>query len=169
MPVEDKYIESFHSCLDSVGRERKYLGFLQAPPLESTREFVQYNIQHNIPQFIAVDGERVVGWCDIRPQRLEGFTHCGILGMGVLDGYRGKGYGTQLMDEALRAAKNYGMERVELEVYASNIPAIRLYEKKGFRHEGVKEKARKLDGVYDDIIMMALFILKFESSRLPHE
>ena len=158
VPMKEKYIESFHSCLDSVGRERKYLGFLQAPPLESTREFVQYNIQHNIPQFLVVENERVVGWCDIRPQRLEGFTHCGTLGMGILDGYRGRGYGTQLMDEALTAAKRYGMERVELEVYASNIPAIRLYEKKGFQHEGVKKKARKLDGVYDDIIMMALFI-----------
>jgi len=158
IPAEEKHIEGINNCLDAVARERKYLGFLQAPPLESTREFVQFNIQHNVPQFVVVDDERVVGWCDIRPQRLEGFKHCGILGMGLLEGYRGKGYGTRLMDEAMKAAKNYGMERVELEVYASNIPAIRLYEKKGFIHEGVKKKARKLDGVYDDIVMMALII-----------
>jgi RimJ/RimL family protein N-acetyltransferase len=50
------------------------------------------------------------------------------------------------------------LERIELEVFASNTPAITLYEKKGFVVEGVKKKARKLDGVYDDMIQMALFI-----------
>jgi RimJ/RimL family protein N-acetyltransferase len=62
------------------------------------------------------------------------------------------------MEETLLAAKKFGIERVELEVYASNIPAIKLYEKRGFSHEGVKRKARKLDGVFDDVLMMALFI-----------
>jgi RimJ/RimL family protein N-acetyltransferase len=50
------------------------------------------------------------------------------------------------------------LERIELGVFASNIPAIKLYEKAGFVVEGVKKKARKLDGVYDDMIQMALFI-----------
>ena len=157
-PIEEKYITSFHSCLDSIARERKYLGIVEAPPLESTQEFVRYNIQNNVAQYVALDGEQVVGWCDIRPQKLEGFTHCGILGMGLLDGYRGKSYGTKLMDMAIKASKKAGVERIELEVYANNIPAIRLYEKKGFKHEGVKKKARKLDGAYDDIMIMALFI-----------
>ena len=43
-------------------------------------------------------------------------------------------------------------------VYVSNIPAIRLYEKRGYVHEGVNTKARKLDGIYDDILLMALFL-----------
>ena len=32
------------------------------------------------------------------------------------------------------------------------------FKKRGFLHEGVKRRARKLDGVYDDILVMALFI-----------
>jgi len=50
------------------------------------------------------------------------------------------------------------LERIELEVFASNAPAIKLYEKVGFVVEGVKQKARKLDDIYDDLIEMALFI-----------
>jgi RimJ/RimL family protein N-acetyltransferase len=45
---------------------------------------------------------------------------------------------------------------VELSVFASNLTAIRLYEKFKFEVEGRKKKARKLDGSYDDIIVMAL-------------
>jgi ribosomal protein S18 acetylase RimI-like enzyme len=78
--------------------------------------------------------------------------------MGVMHGYRGQGYGTRLMNEAILAAKGSGIERVELMVYESNIPAIRLYEKRGFVHEGVKKRARKLDGKYDDVLLMALFL-----------
>jgi RimJ/RimL family protein N-acetyltransferase len=62
------------------------------------------------------------------------------------------------MERTVEKAKVKGIERVELEVYASNIPAISLYEKSGFVREGVKRKARKLDGGYDDIVVMALFI-----------
>jgi RimJ/RimL family protein N-acetyltransferase len=39
-----------------------------------------------------------------------------------------------------------GLERIELEVFASNTGANRLYEKAGFVVEGVKKKRRKLDG-----------------------
>jgi RimJ/RimL family protein N-acetyltransferase len=49
-----------------------------------------------------------------------------------------------------------GIERIELEVLASNTAAIRLYEKVGFVHEGVKRRARHLDGAWDDNVMMAL-------------
>ncbi len=158
VPISEEYIESFHKCLDSVARERRYLGFIKAPSLELTREFVLSNISKKIPQYVAVEVGRVVGWCDIAPNKGEGFTHCGTLGMGVLHDYRGQGYGTRLMEDAILAAKESGIERVELEVYDSNVQAIRLYEKRGFVHEGLKKKARKLDGKYDDILLMALFI-----------
>ena len=82
VPIAEQHIEGFHQCLDSVARERRYLGFLEAPPLESTRQFVQSNIASGVPQFVALDGERVVGWCDISPSRRQGFAHCGELGMG---------------------------------------------------------------------------------------
>ena len=63
------------------------------------------------------------------------------------------------MDNAIDAAKDFGMEKIELEVYTSNLPAIKLYEKRGFILEGIKKKVRKLDGEYFDLKIMALFIL----------
>ena len=158
MPISERHIEGYNRCLDSVARERKYIGFIVGPSLESSREYVLSNIRDGVPQFVAVDGDEIVGWCDISPGKREGFTHCGTLGMGLIRGYRRQGIGTRLMERTMEAAKARGVERIQLEVYASNKPAVSLYEKRGFAHEGVKRRARKLDGVYDDILIMALFI-----------
>jgi ribosomal protein S18 acetylase RimI-like enzyme len=76
--------------------------------------------------------------------------------MGVLPEVRGRGVGRRLAEAAIAAAKEQGAERIELEVFASNTRAIALYEKLGFVREGVKRRARKLDGEYDDIVQMAI-------------
>jgi len=157
-PISEKYIESFHSCLDSVAREKIYLGGVKARPIDSTREFVLNNIKQGYPQYIALDNDRVVGWCDIIPINGIDFKHCGVLGMGVHKDYRRKGIGSALLDETLVGAKEFGLERVELEVYTSNKVAIRLYEKYGFKFEGIKRRARKLEDMYFDIQIMAIFL-----------
>ena len=158
LPIAKEHAEGFHRCLDSVARERLYLALLQAPPLNSTRAFVLSNIAGDVPQFVAVMDNEVIGWCDISPMKREGFTHCGELGMGVHPRYRRLGIGQQLIAHTIQKAKEIGLERIELEVFASNIPAIKLYEKLGFVTEGVKKKARKMGGNYDDIVEMALFV-----------
>jgi len=157
-PISEDLIESYHHCLDSVARERLHLAFVEAPPLDSTRDFVLSNIVRDVPQLVAFTGDEVVGWCDISPMSFEGFKHCGRLGMGVHKDFRRRGIGQRLVDQTIAKAKQQGIERIELEVFASNVPAISLYKKVGFEVEGVKKNARKLDGVYDDLVEMALFI-----------
>ena len=155
-PISRDDIDGFHSCLDSVARERKYLGLTQAPPLEETRRWLVADMERNVIRLIAIDGSQIVGWCDIESRRWEGFTHSGRLGMGVLKQYRGQGIGRALLNQALLEARNRSLERVELDVYASNLAAMRLYENFKFQIEGRKKRGRKLDGTYDDIILMAL-------------
>jgi ribosomal protein S18 acetylase RimI-like enzyme len=98
-----------------------------------------------------------VGWCDIVRNPYEGFRHVGRLGMGLLPDYRRRGVGRQLAGQAIEAARQIGIERIELEVFASNTVAIALYRALGFVTEGTKRRARKLDGEYDDNVVMALF------------
>jgi RimJ/RimL family protein N-acetyltransferase len=131
---------------------------VEGPSLEATRQFVRSNIERAVPQYLAITGKRVIGWCDVAPLRPEGFRHVGRLGMGVEKRYRRRGIGLRLIERTIQAAVEQGIERIELEVLASNIPAIRLYEKVGFVVEGVKKKMRKLDGEYDDLVGMVLFV-----------
>lgn len=158
IPITEKHIESFHACLDSVAREKIYIGGVKARPLESTREFVLNNIKEKHPQNIAVFNDEVVGWSDIIPMKGIDFKHCGVLGMGVHKDFRRKGIGSALLDATLAGAREFGLERVELEVYTLNSVAIGLYEKYGFQFEGIKRKARKLEDKYYDIQIMAIFL-----------
>jgi ribosomal protein S18 acetylase RimI-like enzyme len=144
--ITEEHIEGFYRCLDAVARERKYLALVQAPPLEAVRQFAPRSIESAAIRLVALSQEenqaRVVGWCDISPMEREGFTHCGRLGMGVHADFRRRGIGTRLINGAISRAKEKGLERIELEVFASNTPAIKLYEKAGFVVEGVKKKAQ---------------------------
>lgn len=151
-----KYAASSCRAVTSVARERKYLATLKGFGLEATKKFVGMVEANDYAQFYALDGGRVVGWCDIVPKTQEGFSHVGVLGMGVLKAYRGKGLGKALMARALRHAKEVNsLEIVELDVFESNSNAFKLYESFGFLVEGRKIKGRKIDGVYDNVIIMA--------------
>jgi len=63
-----------------------------------------------------------------------------------------------LLDACLKQAREIGLEKLELEVFASNTVARALYRKKGFFEEGVHLKKRKYEGHYDDVVCMGLFL-----------
>ena len=65
-------VESLHACLDSVARERKYLGFTWAAPMEETRKSLLADMERGDIRRIALDASKVVGWCHIRPDGREG-------------------------------------------------------------------------------------------------
>ena len=163
VPAAIEHVESFHTCLDSVARERSGLAITEAFPLEQTRMFVAKNIEDNMPAFFALNEHRVIGWADIRREERAAHQHRGVLGMGVHKDYRGHGIGSLLLEAALAKAKEIGLIRVDLTVYAGNTAAIALYRKCGFVEEGRIVKGRFLDGQFDDVIQMGLV---FED-RLP--
>lgn len=158
IPAEEKFIPGFRNCLDLVAREERYILLLEAPPAESVEQFVKKNIVNKVPQVFAIDGDEVIGWADISPLSRKTIDHRGMLGMGVHPSHRGKGIGSLLLKEVIEKAKERGLEKVELEVYASNSGALALYRKFGFEHEGIIRKGRKHNGQYEDMILMGLFL-----------
>lgn len=152
--------EGYRDCLDRVAAEKRYLAFTAAPPVAEVKFYIKAMLQRGLPFIVAVDAEdRVVGWCNIHvlpssPHRV-GFSHVGTIGMGLDAAHRGKGLGREMLQSVFDIAGRVGIERVELQVYASNESAVKLYRKFGFVTEGIKARARKIDGQYDDIIMMA--------------
>jgi UDP-4-amino-4,6-dideoxy-N-acetyl-beta-L-altrosamine N-acetyltransferase len=72
-------------------------------------------------------------------------------------GARGRGIGRQALRQLLR----YGfgeldLHRIYLHVFATNEPAIGLYERAGFHREGVLREAALIEGAWVDVIVMAL-------------
>ena len=60
-----------------------------------------------------------------------------IISLGVVERFRHRGIGTYLMAQALTMLKGAGVRRVVLQVSVKNLAARRLYEKLGFKAEGL--------------------------------
>jgi RimJ/RimL family protein N-acetyltransferase len=75
-----------------------------------------------------------------------------------------KGYGT----EAMQLMVDYGfkilnLHRISLGVYAFNPRAIRVYEKIGFKQEGILRDALYWDGKYVDGITMSILAHEWQN------
>lgn len=83
-------------------------------------------------------------------------AHAASLGMAVRDDYRRQGIGDALLVALLDQARDWlGLSRIELEVFATNAPAIALYEKHGFVTEGRMRAAALRAGRREDLLIMA--------------
>jgi len=156
LPIELRHIESFGDCVGEVARERRFLAIVDGFPPEQNALWVAVNRARGNPLFVALDQDRVVGWCEVRRDALPGREHSGTLGIGVRKAYRRAGLGRRLMDAALAAAWERGFARIELWVRSPNAGAIALYARYGFAEEGRRHDAVRLDDGPEDEILMAL-------------
>ena len=89
--------------------------------------------------------------------------------LGMLIGEKsmwGKGYGTEATRLVVRHAfEELRLNRVQLQVYEYNLRGIRVYEKVGFRREGVLRQEHVYDGRFWDTVVMA--ILREEWEKRP--
>ena len=134
---------------------------------ENTLGLPSERVQHSIDGFqrfgpddhifVAVlDDGTVIGSAGLQVCTNPRMRHVGTLGMLVHTEFQNQGIGTALMRTVLELADNWLMlVRVELEVYADNQRAVRLYEKFGFETEGRKREASVKNGAYVDLLVMA--------------
>jgi len=157
MPIAEEHIASFRETVDFIAREEKFLPFLDAPALERMRPFVLTKIREKQPHFVVVNAGTVVGWCEVELDLSRVFfAHRGGLGVGLLPEYRGKGIGRELMRKTIEAAFDFGLTRIELTVREQNVNAIALYKKFGFETEGLQRNALRLQGRYENLLLMAI-------------
>jgi len=102
--------------------------------------------RHSFP-YVAVADDGIVGYVCL----MSLFEEAQILDIVVTPEKRGKGIAMLLMSHAISVAQEKGAEVLALEVRASNIDAITLYEKCGFVQTGVRQKY--YEGREDAVLM----------------
>ncbi len=155
-PLSERHFGGVYAALDMVAREKRYLAFTQAPPIEQAFEFYRYILANDLCQMLALMDGLVVGWCDVLPARGEARAHIGTLGIGLVPPARHMGIGPKLMQQAIDAAWARGLTRIELTVKADNAKAKALYQRFGFEVEGLLRNSFRVDGEYSDSYAMAL-------------
>ncbi len=89
-----------------------------------------------------------------------------MLGISLLEDFRGKGYGGEainwVLDWAFRTA---GLHRVNLVAFSYNTNALKLYRKLGFVDEGREREAIYHDRAWHDLVHLAMLEHEWESLR----
>jgi ribosomal-protein-alanine N-acetyltransferase len=101
---------------------------------------------------VAEDERGIAGFVVAR--QLVGETE--ILNFAVRADSRRKGTGTALLQQALERSKSFGAETVILEVRASNLAAIRFYERHGFVVAG--KRPRCYTAPIEDALLLNLSV-----------
>lgn len=158
LPARLEWAESFRLCVDQVSREKKYFLMTEAPPLSQVRDFLAKLNAAGHPQFFALRGDRVVGWCTVKRVEMPARAHVGELSMGLRPEDRAKGIGKKLVEACLRECRLLNYRKIELTVFTDNERAIRLYESTGFEKEGCLRDFARLQGLRKDAYLMGQFL-----------
>lgn len=86
---------------------------------------------------IMLDGDKIIGTSSYCKSRFEDFKDWGeIISIYFLPEYMGRGYGRDLLEQAVRELKAMGFKMIFLWVLADNRRARHFYEKCGFKNSG---------------------------------
>jgi L-phenylalanine/L-methionine N-acetyltransferase len=133
-----------------------YSGTLQLP--YPSREYWRRRLSENpdsVYYLVGIIEGRIVGMAHVAPFNRPRRSHAGAIGISVHVDWQGKGVGKELMRAIVNLADNWlNLKRLELEVYADNEVAIRLYESFGFEVEGRLRQHAYRDGQFVDSIVM---------------
>lgn len=100
----------------------------------SAKDFLEMVEADYAYYYVAEYEGEIVGCCGIRNIAGEGE----ITNVAVSPRYRRKGIAQKMMEYMLKEAEGNGIGDFTLEVRCGNLSAIQLYEKLGFRGEGVR-------------------------------
>ncbi|MBY7695482.1 GNAT family N-acetyltransferase [Vibrio alginolyticus] len=133
-------IARFTALWNRVYSEGEFL-ISPAPDNATLRRILQRVENESIPQFVAFDRQKLIGSVEIYPAEMCGYERgqrlrVGILGIHIDKNYRGKGLGRKLLAVAIARGWEFGYDQIALYVYTTNTPAIALYERFGFEHQG---------------------------------
>ncbi len=80
--------------------------------------------------------------------------HVGVIGIAIRNGFRDLGIGTEIMKTLVEQAQKMGLKVLTLSAFATNKPAIHVYEKVGFVQTGTIPKKHFKEGKYIDEIIL---------------
>ncbi len=134
----------------AVAEERD--GIASEPPVDIEARAAGWTLDGTL---VAVAGTEIVGSMHIERSR-HGF---GEIGMAVAREWRGRGVGSALLAAAIEWARERGLHKLSLSVFAHNAAAIALYRKFGFVDEGRRVKHyRRESGELWDALEMGLLL-----------
>lgn len=107
-------------------------------------------------RFVAVDGDRVLGWIALAPYSgrrvYEGVAWLSVY---VAPDAQGRGVGRALMDALIEAADEAGIWTLLVGILPENTASVALHRRAGFRRIGVQRRlGQDATGRWRDVVLM---------------
>ena len=161
MEIRKIQMEDANNYLDmllNLDNETKFMMFEpweRPTDINIIKNIIEKSINGDNLILIAIHDQNIVGFLSAQKGEYKRIKHTGYIVVGIRENYRGNGIGSKLFSELDIWAIENNITRLELSVICSNTIAKHLYEKNGFKVEGIKKNAMIIDGKYIDEFSMA--------------
>ena len=113
-------------------------------------------IEKGYYSLVLKEGMKVIGFAILSVSTEE--SH--LLNIGLTASKRGQGLGKELLEKIIMAAEVMGSKKIFLEVRISNVIAIDLYKKLGFKEIGLRKNYYRTKEGREDAILMSKSLKK---------
>jgi L-phenylalanine/L-methionine N-acetyltransferase len=146
------------TALKTIYAQAHVIAGTMQPPFPSTEKWSAFLKQapETRKNLVAVVTDTLVGHLILELYSKPRRKHVAGIGVAVDASVLHKGVGNALIECAIDTCDNWlNINRIELQVYVDNAPAIALYKKHGFEIEGTHRNFAYKAGSYIDIYSMA--------------
>ena len=158
-PINENDSEKFLLLSKSLDQETQFMMYEpgeRTTTVEEQRQRIKHLLtQENQVIFVAEHENQLVGFLGALGGGLQRNRHSAYLVIGILQAFAGQGFGAQFFQALDEWAQKHHIHRLELTVMKHNERAVRLYQKMGFKTEGVKQDSLLVNGKYVDEYYMA--------------
>lgn len=156
LPNDAKYLSEIRVQIDG---ETQNMDREPGEAFLDTKEFInliERDTENNHNLFlVALVNDTIVGFSRCEGNPLKRLAHKVEFGVCVLKQYWGLRIGTNLLKESIAWAESNELKKITLNVLETNEKAIKLYQKYGFKIEGILKNDKFLsDGRFYNTIVM---------------
>jgi RimJ/RimL family protein N-acetyltransferase len=131
---------------------------------EQTQRIRNILSQDNQMIFVVEHENQLVGFLGALGGSYRRNHHCAHIVIGIRENFAGQGIGKQLFETLEKWAMDHKLHRLELTVMSHNERAIWLYQKMGFKTEGIKQDSLWVNDKYVDEYYMAKILRQSQSA-----
>ena len=106
-------------------------------------------------RIVGIENDQVIGWAALTPVSGR-CVYAGVAEVSVYvdEKFRGKGYGTTLLDALIRESEKNNLWTLQAGIFPENVSSIKIHEALGFRQLGYREKIGQLKGVWRNTVLL---------------
>src|SRR5271166_381031 len=154
MQAEDK--ELFANFLRSLPRKDNYYLLVDVDKDQTIQRWMDKVESGETLGVVALQGERMVGYCNLRTNDLPWIRHVGEIRMSVLPSHRDLGIGRILAGKIFSIARARGLQKLWVRMAISQEAAQVVFQNLGFRTEALLSGfVKNENGLTEDLVIMS--------------